>query len=90
MFKFLQILLLFFCFSINAQEKKTVYFEFDKYSLDQSRKKNNLGFVIHSDTTRIESIQFMGIVMISDNDYNYKLSENRVNTVQKIPYGKRF
>jgi hypothetical protein len=25
----------------------------------------------------------MGIVMIGDNDYNYKLSENRVNTVQK-------
>jgi outer membrane protein OmpA-like peptidoglycan-associated protein len=25
-----------------------------------------------------------------DNDYNYKLSENRVNTVQKIPYGNGF
>jgi outer membrane protein OmpA-like peptidoglycan-associated protein len=87
MFKFLQILLLVFCFSINAQEKKieTVYFEFDKYSLDPKQEKIIWDFVIHSDTTRIESIQIYGYCDDrGDNDYNYKLSENRVNTVQKI------
>jgi outer membrane protein OmpA-like peptidoglycan-associated protein len=42
-------------------------------------------FVLQSDTTQIESIQIYGYCDDrGDNDYNYKLSEKRVNTVQKI------
>ncbi len=41
--------------------------------------------MIQSDTTRIESIQIYGYCDDrGDNDYNYKLSEQRVNTVQQI------
>jgi outer membrane protein OmpA-like peptidoglycan-associated protein len=40
-------------------------------------------FVLQSDTTQIESIQIYGYCDDrGDNDYNYKLSEKRVNTVQ--------
>jgi outer membrane protein OmpA-like peptidoglycan-associated protein len=87
MLKYLNILLIVFCFSLNGQEKKieTVYFEFDKYSLDADQEKIIWDFIIQSDTTRIESIQIYGYCDDrGDNDYNYKLSENRVNTVQKI------
>jgi outer membrane protein OmpA-like peptidoglycan-associated protein len=72
---------------LNAQDKKieTVYFEFDKYSLDTDQERLIWDFVIQSDTTRIESIQIYGYCDDrGDNDYNYKLSEKRVNTVQKV------
>ena len=87
MFRFFYILPLFlFCF-LNAQEKKieTVYFEFDKYSLETYQEKDIWDFIVQSDTARIESIQIYGYCDDrGDNDYNYKLSENRVNTVRKI------
>jgi outer membrane protein OmpA-like peptidoglycan-associated protein len=42
-------------------------------------------FVLQSDTTQIESIQIYGYCDDrGDNDYNYKLSEKRVNTFKKI------
>lgn len=87
MFKLFQIIpLLLFC-CLTAQDKKieTVYFEFDKYSLDADQEKTIWDFVIQTDTMRIESIQIYGYCDDrGDNDYNYKLSENRVNAVQKI------
>lgn len=87
MFKYLQIIpLLLFC-CLNAQEKKieTVYFEFDRYSLTTNQEKMIWDFVVKSDSTSIESIQIYGYCDDRGaNDYNYKLSEKRVNTVQKI------
>lgn len=87
MFKYLHVIpLLLFC-CLSAQEKKieTVYFEFDKYSLNTDQEKMIWDFVLQSDSTRIESIQIYGYCDDRGaNDYNYQLSEKRVNTVQKI------
>ena len=80
------ILLLLFNF-LSAQEKKveTVYFDFDKYSLDNQQEQTILDFVIKADTSKIESIQIYGYCDDRGNDnYNYKLSEDRVNTVQNV------
>ena len=87
MIRYFQIVSLLLIFGLNAQDKKieTVYFEFDKYSLDADQEKLIWDFVLQADTTRIESIQIYGYCDDrGNNDYNYKLSENRVNTVQKI------
>lgn len=87
MFRFLYILPLFlFCF-LNAQEKKieTVYFDFNKYSLSTNQEKIIRDFIVQSDTTSIESVQIYGYCDDRGaNGYNYKLSEKRVNTVEKI------
>lgn len=70
-----------------AQEKtiETVYFEFDKYVLPEKQEQIVEDFIKTIDTTKIESIQIYGYCDDrGDNDYNYKLSKNRVETVQKI------
>jgi outer membrane protein OmpA-like peptidoglycan-associated protein len=85
--KFIILLIPVFFNSLLAQEKKveTVYFEFDKYSIDLLQEKQILEFVKKNDTSKIESIQIYGYCDDrGSNDYNYKLSENRVSTVRKI------
>lgn len=81
-------ILLFFCYGfLSAQERttETAYFEFNKYSLQKNQAQNILNFAKQVDTTAIESIQIYGYCDDrGSNDYNYKLSENRVKTVQKI------
>ena len=70
-----------------AQEKtiETVYFEFDKYALPEKQEQIVVDFIKTIDTAKIESIQIYGYCDDrGDNDYNYKLSKNRVETVQKI------
>lgn len=70
-----------------AQGKKaqTVYFDFDKYSLEVEQEQTILDFVIKADTTKIESVQIYGYCDDRGNhDYNYKLSEDRVNAVRNI------
>ena len=93
MFKFIYILPLFlFCF-LTAQEKKikTVYFEFDKYSLNLKQEQAIWEFIIQSDTSSIESVQIYGYCDDRGaNEYNYKLSVNRITTVQKILTDKGF
>jgi outer membrane protein OmpA-like peptidoglycan-associated protein len=66
-----------------AERVETVYFEFDKYDLDDNNKKN-LRFYDKVDTSSIESIQIYGYVMTAEPDYNYKLSEQRVLTIQSL------
>jgi outer membrane protein OmpA-like peptidoglycan-associated protein len=62
-----------------------VYFEFDKYNLYPDQEQAIVDFIIQADTTLIESIQIYGYCDDrGNNDYNYKLSEDRVNTVQKV------
>lgn len=85
--KFFQILFLLFCCYLKAQEKpvETVYFEFDKYNLYEEQIKTIIDFAKKADTTKIESVQIYGYCDDrGDNDYNYKLSKSRVNTVQDI------
>lgn len=72
---------------LTAQGKKveTVYFDFDKYTLEVEQEQNILDFIIQADTSKIESIQIYGYCDDRGNsDYNYKLSEARVKTVQEI------
>jgi outer membrane protein OmpA-like peptidoglycan-associated protein len=72
---------------LSAQGKKveTVYFDFDKYKLEIQQQQTILNFIIQADTSTIESIQIYGYCDDrGDNDYNYKLSENRVKTVRDL------
>lgn len=87
MLKSFLIVSFFFSGVLFAQEKKigTVYFEFDKYNVDAIQEQNILDFIRQIDTTRVESIQIYGYCDDRGNqDYNFKLSENRVNTVKSI------
>lgn len=80
------LFLLFFC-SLSAQTKtaETVYFGFDKSKLDNHQIQIIVNFIKTVDTTNVESIQIYGYCDDrGNNDYNYKLSNNRVKTVQDI------
>jgi hypothetical protein len=81
-FKFLPLLIFGW---VHAQEEavKSVYFEFDKFSLDEKQTKEVVDFIKNTDSTRIESIQIFGYTDdIGKEDYNFKLSTNRANTIQ--------
>jgi outer membrane protein OmpA-like peptidoglycan-associated protein len=85
--KFFKIIPLFFFGYLSAQNKRseTVYFDFDKYALHNQQILRILDFIKKADTSKIESIQIYGYCDDrGNNDYNYKLSQKRVNTVQKI------
>jgi outer membrane protein OmpA-like peptidoglycan-associated protein len=81
-------LVLFFLLSAlisNAQEEivHSVYFNFDKYSLDDKQVKDVVDFIQHTDSTRIESIQIFGYTDdIGKDAYNFTLSTNRANTIR--------
>lgn len=71
------------CLTAQGKKVETVYFDFDRYDLEYEQKQTIINFVIRSDTSKIESIQIYGYCDDrGDYDYNYKLSQNRVNTVQ--------
>jgi outer membrane protein OmpA-like peptidoglycan-associated protein len=85
MLRFFKLLPLFIFGFIHAQEEavKSVYFEFDKYSLDEKQAKEVIDFIKNTDSTRIESIQIFGYTDdIGKEAYNFKLSTNRANTIQ--------
>lgn len=87
MLRYFQIIVLFVYGYITAQEKKieTVYFEFDKYDLKEEQKQVIHDFLAKRDTANIESIEIYGYCDDrGSDDYNYKLSINRVNTVRDI------
>lgn len=80
------LFLLFFSY-LSAQIKtaETVYFEFDKYKLYNHQIQTIVDFIKRIDTTKVESIQIYGYCDDrGNNDYNYKLSNDRVKTVQDI------
>jgi outer membrane protein OmpA-like peptidoglycan-associated protein len=86
MLRFFKLLPLFIFGFIHAQEEavKSVYFEFDKFSLDEKQAKEVVDFIKNTDSTRIESIQIFGYTDdIGKDDYNFKLSTNRATTIQK-------
>jgi len=74
-----------FCNWVSAQEEvvHSVYFEFDKFQLDEKQAEAVVKFVRDIDTSRIETIQIYGYCDDRGKDaYNFKLSNNRANTIK--------
>lgn len=85
MMRFLKFIpILFFGLGFAQEEVvHSVYFEFDKFSLDDKQGKEVVDFIKTSDSTRIESIQIFGYTDdIGKDAYNFKLSTNRANTIR--------
>ena len=73
------------CF-LFAQEEvvQSVYFDFDKFSLDNKQAAAVVSFIKTADSTRIESIQIFGYTDdIGKEAYNFKLSTKRANTIKE-------
>jgi len=76
---------------LSAQEETvfSVYFEFDKYNLDEKQGNNAVAFIKAIDTSRIESISIYGYCDDRGKDeYNFKLSTNRANTIRDTLTGR--
>lgn len=76
--------LLFFGF-IQAQEEvvHSIYFEFDKYALNEKEVNEAIDFIKKTDSTRIESIQIFGYTDdVGKDAYNFKLSTKRATAIQ--------
>ncbi len=85
MIRLFYILSLIIGINIYAQEESihSVYFEFDKFTLDESQLEDAVKFITTTDTTRIESIEIFGYTDDRGKDeYNFKLSQNRANTIR--------
>ena len=85
MLRYLQLFIMLFLGVAYGQEEavKSVYFEFDKYSLDEKQANEVVEFIKSTDSTRIESIEIFGYTDdIGKDDYNFKLSANRANTIE--------
>ena len=81
-FKFLPIL---FCLALQAQEEvvHSVYFEFDKFTLNEIEVNEAIDFIKKTDSTRIEDIQIFGYTDdVGKDAYNFKLSTKRANAIQ--------
>jgi outer membrane protein OmpA-like peptidoglycan-associated protein len=86
MIRFLKILPLLVCGFIYAQEEvvQSVYFEFDKFNLDEKQGNAIVDFIKNTDSTRIESVQIFGYTDdVGKEAYNFKLSTNRANTIRE-------
>jgi len=84
--RLLAILLLLNTYLGIAQEEvvHSVFFQFDKYNLDDKQAADVVAFVQTIDTTRIESIQIYGYCDDRGKDaYNFKLSTDRANTIKE-------
>ncbi|WP_396179029.1 OmpA family protein [Flavobacterium sp.] len=86
MFRILKYLPLLFIGMLQAQEEviHSVYFEFDKFSLKPEQLQGVVDFIRTTDSTRIETIEIFGYCDDRGKDaYNFKLSQNRANTIQE-------
>lgn len=73
-----------FCLRAQEEEVHSIYFEFDKYELKEAQTLALFTFVKKLDTTTIETIEIFGYCDDRGKDeYNYKLSTNRANTVKE-------
>ncbi len=84
--RFLKYLPLLFFGFLQAQEEviQSVYFQFDKYTLDENQGDAVLDYIRKTDSTRIESIQIFGYCDDRGKEaYNFKLSNNRANTIKE-------
>jgi outer membrane protein OmpA-like peptidoglycan-associated protein len=85
--RLLPYMVMLFFTTLQAQEEvvQSVYFEFDKYSLYENQGMEVLNFIKTTDSTRIESIQIFGYCDdIGKEEYNFKLSTNRANTIREM------
>lgn len=85
MMRFLKYLPLFFIGLLQAQEEvvQSVYFQFDKYLLDEKQANAVVDYIHKTDSTRIESIQIFGYCDDRGKDaYNFKLSKNRAGAIK--------
>ncbi len=85
--KLCKVLFLFFTFHLSAQQKpiETVFFDFDKFDLTEQQTGVVSNFIKKIDTSKIESIQIYGYCDDRGTDeYNFRLSNNRVNTIQQL------
>ena len=65
------------------EEIHSIYFEFDKYNLKPEQADAVVKFVQKLDTSKVETIEIFGYCDDRGKDeYNYKLSTNRANTVK--------
>lgn len=74
-----------------AQEETvySVYFDVNKYNLDDKQGNNVVAFIKAIDTARIETIQIYGYCDDRGKDeYNFKLSTNRANTIRDTLLGR--
>jgi outer membrane protein OmpA-like peptidoglycan-associated protein len=81
-FKYLPLLIFGF---LHAQEEvvHSVYFDFDKFALNDKQANEVVDFIKKTDSTRIESIQIFGYTDdIGKEAYNYKLSTKRATAIQ--------
>lgn len=72
---------------LSAQDNsvQSIYFEFDKFSLNKNEISTVIDLINSPDFSQFESIQLYGYCDDrGSEDYNNKLSEKRVATVQKI------
>ena len=86
MIRLLKFLPLLLCGLLYAQEEvvQSVYFEFDKFRLDEKQGQAVVDFIKNADSTRIESVQIYGYTDdIGKDAYNFKLSTNRANTIKE-------
>lgn len=85
MIRIFRLLPLLFCGLVYAQEEvvQSVYFDFDKFHLDERQGNAAVDFIKNTDSTRIESIQIFGYTDdVGKDAYNFKLSTNRANTIK--------
>ncbi len=85
MLKFLRILPLIIFGTLHAQEEivQSVYFQFGKFTLEEHQANDVVNFIKNTDSTRIESIQIFGYTDdIGKEAYNFKLSNDRANTIK--------
>lgn len=83
--KILKYLPLFFFGFLQAQEEvvQSVYFEFDKFTLNEVQENEIVAFIRKTDSTRIESIQIFGYTDdVGKEAYNFKLSTKRAEAIQ--------
>lgn len=86
MFRFLKYLPLLFFGILQAQEEvvHSVYFEFDRFDLKPEQLEGVVAFIRGTDSTRIETIEIFGYCDDRGKDeYNFKLSQNRANTIRE-------
>ncbi|WP_294820313.1 OmpA family protein [uncultured Flavobacterium sp.] len=89
--KLVYLALLLLVQPLMAQEETlySIYFEFDKFNLDDKQGNNVVAFIKAIDTTRIETIQIFGYCDDRGKDeYNFKLSTKRANTIRDTLIGR--
>ncbi|KIQ23208.1 membrane protein [Flavobacterium sp. MEB061] len=91
--KICKVLFIFFTLNLSAQQKpiETIFFDFDKFDLTEQQTGVVSNFIKKIDTSKVESIQIYGYCDDrGDDDYNFRLSKNRVSTIQNLLVLKGF